>query len=339
MTSLPRSTVVAGLALTLLGQGVALADTSPSDRAAIEARIEALTEELSTLQQQLERSDDQAEPLSREEIAREEIARRRQLERESSRNPFSITTYRSNYLFPLSYTANPNQDAFRDIDADGSPNDLEMKFQFSAKVQLVEGLFDGRGDLYFAYTQRSWWQAYNTDSSSPFRETNYEPELFLSFDNAWDVLGWTNVRNRVAFNHQSNGRSEPLSRSWNRLYLESTFMRGDWAFSIAPHWRVPESENDDDNPDIERYMGYGDVTIARRLGNQELSLLWRGNPSAGNMGTQLDYSWPLFNSGLRAHLQYYYGYGESMIDYDHRNHRLSLGFSLNPLFSGGSVGH
>lgn len=61
----------------------------------------------------------------------------------------------------------------------------------------------------------------------------------------------------------------------------------------------------------------------------------RGNPAEGHLGTQLDYSWPMFGS-IRGHLQYYYGYGESLIDYDQRTNRLSLGFSLNPLFTASS---
>ena len=357
MTPPTRPAALAGAALALLLNGGALQADTPqtgqhlgagqrseagegaAERVALEARIQALNEELESLERELAElpTDEEEEPLAPDLQAALEATERRQLELESRRNPFAITTYRRNYLFPASYTASPNKEAFREISDINGPNDVEVKFQFSAKVNLIEGLFGDTGDLYFAYTQRSWWQAFNTDSSSPFRETNYEPELFMNFDNAWRALGWTNVRNRVALNHLSNGRSDPLSRSWNRVYVESIFQRGDWAFSLAPHWRIPESKSEDDNPDIERYMGYGDITLARRLGNSELSLLWRGNPSAGNMGTQLDYSWPIFDSNIRAHVQYYYGYGESMVDYDHRNHRLSLGFSLNPLFSGGSM--
>ncbi|WP_346299262.1 phospholipase A [Halomonas sp. BM-2019] len=314
-------------------------EESAAERAALEARIRALGAELDALQDELRAlpEPEDAPEIPPDELAAREAVERRQLELESRRNPFAITTYRRNYLFPLSYTTNPNHEAFREISELNGPNDLEVKFQFSAKVNLMEGVFGDTGDLYFAYTQRSWWQAYNTDASSPFRETNYEPEVFMNFDNAWRALGWTNVRNRLALNHQSNGRSDPLSRSWNRVYVESIFQRGDWAFSLAPHWRIPESKSEDDNPDIDRYMGYGDVTVAKRLGEDEVSLLVRGNPSAGNMGTQVDYSWPLFNGNVRGHVQYYYGHGESMIDYDHRNHRLSLGFSLNPLFGGGSL--
>lgn len=306
----------------------------------IEARIRALNTELYQLRQQLQQIDSPEEAAQGvppkqlpEEVALEDLSDRRQWEQESSRNPFSITTHRINYLFPVSYNTNQDANNFREVTDASGPNNNEVKFQFSAKFNLAEDIFGNVGDVYFAYTQRSWWQAYNTDASSPFRETNYEPEVFIDFDNAWSALGWVNTRNRIAFNHQSNGRSDPLSRSWNRVYLESTLQRGDWALTLAPHWRVPESDGDDNNPDIERFVGYGDIRLAKRLqNNHEFAGQLRGNPSTGNYGTQVDYSWPAFN-GVRAHVQYYYGYGESMIDYDNRVHRLSLGFSLNPLFS------
>jgi phospholipase A1/A2 len=310
-----------------------------TDRDAIEARIESLSKELETLQQQLETlPEDPSAPAELDpDPIREEVAERRRLELESTRNPFAITTHRRNYLFPISYNTRPNREAFREISFDDGPRDVEVKFQFSAQINLIEDLFGDAGDFYFGYTQRSWWQAYNTDASSPFRETNYEPEFFVNFDTPWRLFGWTNTRNRLALNHHSNGRGGVLSRSWNRVYLESFFQRGDWAVSAAPHWRIPESQSEDDNPDIDRYMGYGDITVAHRFAeDSEASLMVRGNPSAGNMGTQFDYSWPLFGN-LRGHVQYYYGYGESLIDYDHINHRLSLGISVNPLFTGGAL--
>ncbi|MGM0833116.1 phospholipase A [Halomonas qinghailakensis] len=330
-----RKLLLASL-IVLLGTENAFAES----REEIEARIRALNTELYQLRQQLQHVEEPTAneftfrpQLLPEEEALEDLSDRRQLEQESSRNPFAITTHRTNYLLPVSYNTNQNTENFRSISEDSAPNDVEVKFQFSAKFNLAQDVFGDIGDVYFAYTQRSWWQAYNTDASSPFRETNYEPEIFIDFDNAWSALGWVNTRNRLSFIHQSNGRSDPLSRSWNRVYLESTFQRGDWALSLAPHWRVPESESDDDNPDIDRFVGYGDLRLAKRLNrNHEVAGQLRGNPSAGNYGTQIDYSWPAFNN-VRAHVQYYYGYGESMIDYNNRVHRLSIGFSLNPLFS------
>lgn len=266
----------------------------------------------------------------------ETVVERRLLEAESKYNPLAITTHRRNYLLPLSYTTSPNKETFAYIDGENPPDRLEMLFQFSAKFNLVDDLIFNNGDLYFGYTQRSWWQAYNTASSSPFRETNYEPELFLDFDNNASLLGWTNINNRIGINHQSNGRSDPLSRSWNRVTASTTFVKDNWALTVAPHWRIPESDSEDDNPDIHHYMGYGDVIIGRQMsGGQEATLKWRGNPDKGNMGGQIDYSWPLFGK-VRGHVQYYYGYGDNLIDYNREVHRLGIGFSLNPLYTTGT---
>ena len=265
--------------------------------------------------------------------ANEQAEVRRNLEAETAENPLAITTYRRNYFLPWTYNTNPDEADFRQITSEGEVDNSEIKFQLSFKIKLLDDMFGDNGDLYFAYTQRSWWQAYNSEASAPFRETNYEPEGFVSFDNRWTVLGWTNTINRVGFAHQSNGRSDPLSRSWNRIYAESIFQRGNWAFSVAPHWRIPENDEDDDNPDLENYIGYGDLTVVRAFGDQEVSLMVRGNPGKAHYGGQLDYSFPLFGK-VRGFLQYYQGYGESLIDYDHDVQRFGLGFSINTFLAG-----
>ena len=267
------------------------------------------------------------------ESALEQAQKRREYENESNRNPLAITAYRRNYLLPWTYNTDPNQGAFNAISDDAEADSSEVKFQLSLKINVLDDLFGDNGDLYFAYTQRSWWQAYNSDASAPFRETNYEPEVFVSFDNDLSFLGWTNTLNRIGLAHQSNGRSQPLSRSWNRVYADLLFQRGDWAVSIAPHWRIPESKSNDDNPDLESYVGYGDITVARAFGDQELSVMVRGNPGKHNYGVQLDYSFPLAGK-IRGHVQYYDGYGESLIDYDNDVQRLGIGFSLNAFLAG-----
>ncbi|WP_053070759.1 phospholipase A [Halomonas sp. PR-M31] len=258
---------------------------------------------------------------------------RRELERESSLNPLTLSVYRRNYLLPWTYNTNPNQEDFDSISSNGNADKTEAKFQISLKVSVLHNMFGDNGDLYFAYTQRSWWQAYNAKASSPFRETNHEPEAFVSFDNAYSWFGWTNTQNRVGFAHQSNGQSQPLSRSWNRLYADLLFQRGDWAISVAPHWRIPESSDDDDNPDLENYIGYGDFTLVRTFGDQEISLMVRGNPGKHHYGALLDYTFPLIGK-VRGHVQYFDGYGESLVDYDEDVQRFGLGFSLNTYLAG-----
>lgn len=334
----PFLPMIALLTLALSSSVHAATELSASERQAIEARVQTLETELRDLRQTLAEdasaTEADASPAEREAQNLEtRVDKRRELERESSRNPLAVTTYRRNYLLPWAYNANPDQDRFAEVTDATDADNTEVKYQLSFKVNLIEDLFDDNGDVYFAYTQRSWWQAYNSEASAPFRETNYEPEAFISFDNSMSALGWTNTINRLGFAHQSNGRSDPLSRSWNRVYADMVFQRGEWAVSVAPHWRVPENEEDDDNPDLEDYIGYGDVTLVRAFGDQEVSLLMRGNPGKSHYGAQLDYSFPLFGK-VRGYVQYYHGYGESLIDYDHINRRLGLGFSINTFLAG-----
>lgn len=266
-------------------------------------------------------------------LAQQRAKERVTLENDAEKNPLAITAYKRNYLLPWAYNTNPDASSFAEVTREGEVDKTEVKYQLSLKVALVDDIFGDNGDLFFAYTQRSWWQAYNSDASAPFRETNYEPEAFLQFDNRYELFGWTNTRNRIGFAHQSNGRSDPLSRSWNRVYADMMFQNGDWAIAVTPHWRVPEDEDEDDNPDLYNYIGYGDITVGYTSDQHEITWMVRGNPSKGNYGSQLDYSFPLFGK-VRGYVQYYHGYGESLIDYDHSVNRFGLGFSINTFFAG-----
>jgi len=68
-------------------------------------------------------------------------------------------------------------------------------------MKLVEKAFSSPADLWFGYTQRSFWQAYNTDASSPFGESNYEPELMavlpLNLQGSWAFPLHSNIKGYV----------------------------------------------------------------------------------------------------------------------------------------------
>lgn len=92
-----------------------------------------------------------------------------------------------------------------------------------------------------SYTQKSWWQLSNSKESAPFRETNYEPQLFLGFATDYQFAGWTLRDIEMGYNHDSNGRSDPTSRSWNRLYARLMAQNGNWLVEVKPGmwWATP----------------------------------------------------------------------------------------------------
>lgn len=250
-------------------------------------------------------------------------------EEQATDNAFAITPLRPNYILPVTYNWNVNSEPYRAAGGSDWLQPVEMKFQISLKARLIKDLFGNDGDLYAGYTQLSLWQAYNAKNSSPFRETNYEPELFLTFDTSVKLLGLRNRLLTIGMVHQSNGRAEPMSRSWNRVYLQFILDRGPFCLTLKPWYRIPEDEADDNNPDVDKYLGNGEVRAVYVLGAQEFAALMRSNfrPSGHKGAVEFCWSFPLYGK-TRGYVQYFYGYGESMIDYNAVTNRLGIGFLL-----------
>lgn len=233
---------------------------------------------------------------------------------------FNLYPYKENYLLPFSYDTKKRE----------GRNQVETKFQLSVKKPITHNLFGFNETINLAYTHTSWWQLY--DESSPFRETNYKPEIFVTVP--YGKSDKTSLKGfKFGLLHESNGQKEPESRSWNRLYLESYFQAGN-LFAIPRVWyRLPESEEDDDNPDIDDYMGYGDLTLIYPYKKNTFKLLLRNNLKLNekNKGfAQFDWTFPFFNSkNTFGYIQLSNGYGDSLIDYDKEVSRISFGISLS----------
>lgn len=258
-----------------------------------------------------------------------------ELAKDSKLGLFNLRAYKPVYLFPVFWTSRPNlRPASSRADEPAEEplplDDTEAKFQLSFKTKVAENLFGDNGDLWTAYTQSSRWQVYNGEESRPFRETNYEPEVMLVFRNNYSLLGWRGRLLGMGINHQSNGRADPISRSWNRVVFNIGLDRDDWALTLRPWWRIPDGRNEDENPGIEDYVGRGDATLVRRWKGHEFAVMGRhslrsGEHSRGAM--QFDWGFPITRS-FRGHLQVFDGYGESLIDYNHRATYMGLGISL-----------
>lgn len=252
-------------------------------------------------------------------------------------NSFSLIAHRPSYFLPLAYASNPNNQPFESVNPDPSkPIDfdkMEVKFQISFRVPLKQDFLFKNSDLWFGYTQVSLWQLYDSSNSAPFRETNYEPEIIWSFLTNQSIGKIKLTHFNIAFSHQSNGRSEPLSRSWNRIYIDSIWAHKKWAFSFRPWYRLPESEKDDDNPDIDNYMGHFDFRAGYKEDDHQLSTLIRSSFDEDNPKHyyEIGYSFSI-NRKFRGYAQFLSGYGETLIDYNHRNRRFSIGIMLNDWF-------
>ena len=204
----------------------------------------------------------------------------------------------------------------------------ETKMQVSFKSKIAEDLFKSRADLWFGYTQKSDWQIYNQGRrSAPFRNTDYEPEIFITqpvrsklpFGGRLRMIG-------AGFAHQSNGQSRPESRSWNRVYAMAGMEWG--RLTVIPRvWtRVfDEKGGKNDNPDLADYMGYGDLKLQYRFNDKKnLSATLRYNPRTGYGAAEAAYTFPI-KGKLQGIVRGFHGYGESLIDYNHKQNGIGFG--------------
>jgi len=249
------------------------------------------------------------------------------------RGVFAFRPHYDNYFLLAKYNSDTNNAPFQQTFNDLPPNERKLKhtevaFQLGFKMKMMEDLPYTHSDLWFAYTQQSFWQAYSKRLSSPFRDTNYQPELMFVTPLNWSILG-ANIRFlNLGLAHQSNGRSNLTSRSWNRTYAQFGMETGKVETLFRVWHRLSEPLADDDNPDITNYMGYGDIISSYRWNDQKVSLMLRRNFSTNKGATQLTWSFPL-KEYLNGYVHIFSGYGESLIDYNFYQKSIGLGFLID----------
>ena len=232
---------------------------------------------------------------------------------------------------PFAYNSRVNNQPFAQANGDSDLKDYEVKFQFSIKAQVFDSILKQQGKVFIGYTNRSFWQLYDQDNSGPFRETNHEPEIFADIEQDRYFGDWKLSLLRFGWVHQSNGQSTELSRSWNRIFGQAFLEKNNWAFSIKPWIQVDGDSADEDNPDIVDFMGNFELGVFRNGQNSAASLLIRNNLRSENRGAiEFNLSRELpWNRKLRVLFQYFYGYGESLIDYNAITNRASIGLQLS----------
>ena len=219
----------------------------------------------------------------------------------------------------------------------------ENRIQLSVRTKVAQGLLTQghptlKDSVWFGYSQQSYWQLFTPQISRPFRATDHEPEVMYVYPTTAQLpFGWRWRYSGVGLVHQSNGQSEPLSRSWNRVYM-MTGMELDNRWSVnAKLWkRLSESADSDDNPGISDYVGRGQLSVFWNANKDNtLGATLRSSLSSSGRGSvRLEWMQTLGSglwgskSNLRLHTALFSGYGDSMIDYNRKRTVFSLGLSL-----------
>lgn len=254
-----------------------------------------------------------------------------ELDKTEKKGTFRLISYKPIYLTFGRISSNPNkQPKSENPDYSASEklpyNNTEAKFQLSFKTKVAQDLFWGKGDIWLAYTQKAHWQIYNTKISRAFRELNYEPELIFKYPMRFNFMGGQFKSIGFTLNHQSNGKNLPLSRSWNRIIFHTGFEINNWIITVNPWIRLADDE--DENPDITKYIGNGELNVAYTYNNHQFYTLITHPFSTFKGGSiQLNYIFPI-KGLLRGHMQLFEGYGETMIDYNHKQTTLGIGISF-----------
>ena len=258
------------------------------------------------------------------------IEKRDAQEAATQKHRFLIAFYKPTYIMPFYYTGSPYNSVYQN----NTPNNeslkkTEMKYQISFKVPIWKNAFARPISLYLAYSQRSYWQAYNKRAF--FRETDYEPELFIADEVNFHLFKewYLNFLNAGAV-HQSNGFGNNMERSWNRLYLEAITSSNNWMVRLKPWAVIHDNSLSEHNPNIANYLGYGEIIIGYKYNEQMLSLLTHSLFDCGgkHITAELSWSFPLTHY-LNGYVQIFSGYGQSLIEYNHRTNSAGIGIALS----------
>ncbi|MDF1654151.1 MAG: phospholipase A [Coxiellaceae bacterium] len=245
-------------------------------------------------------------------------------EKKAARSPFGILFYEPTYILPFYYTGSPDTAAYMgDTPENQKIMNSELKAQFSFQIPLWHHMFGKPVSLMASYTQLSYWQVYA--KSQWFRETNYEPQIFLSsnFKKNWLV--------RTGLDHQSNGRGGQLERSWNRVFFSLSLSRGGWLFTAEPWVLIFKADSSDlHNPNIATYLGHERFIVAYQFKNKvELSLEVRNVERLTTNMTEIGAISVPLTKHFSAYLQVFNGYGQSLIEYNHRTTSAGIGIALS----------
>lgn len=225
---------------------------------------------------------------------------------------WGITAHQNNYFLPIAYSSYK-----------GTHKDITSEFSISLKKLIASDIIGLNEDYYFAYTQLSWWDIYA--DSSPFYENNYQPEIYTQIP--VDFYNFNYIR--LGFLHDSNGKGELESRSWNRIY--SSFELDFGKLSLTPRLWLRLPDNKDDNPAIVKYNGIIDLTAYYKLHNGSfIQSIFSNNlrfDKENKSSFELRYL-HYIGDGFYIYLSGFSGYGYELVYYKKYQNRIGIGIAF-----------
>jgi len=237
-----------------------------------------------------------------------------------------IALYEPNYILPFYYTGSPDYSVYpsSEIPGDQTLKKAEFKAQISVYLPLIKNLFYNKNvSVNVAYTQLVYWQLF---TNSPwFRETNYEPSISLRGRIVRNLFG------ELVLDHQSNGRGGGYERSWNRIIGRLEFATPNF-FMRASGWYLllRNIGAQRENPDIAYYLGYDQLILSYRFFQRVVMSVQASNFESGfRRGSVMVTAFFPFTSKVGAFAQFFSGYGQSLIEYNHSTQSFGVGVALN----------
>lgn len=225
---------------------------------------------------------------------------------------WGITAHQNNYFLPIVYSSYK-----------GSHKDITSEFSISLKKLIASDIIGLNENYYFAYTQLSWWDIYA--DSSPFYENNYQPEIYTQIP--VDFYNFNHIR--LGFLHDSNGKGELESRSWNRIY--SSFELDFGKLSLTPRLWLRLPDNKDDNPAIVKYNGIIDLTAYYKLPSGSfIQSIFSNNlrfDKENKSSFELRYL-HYIGDGFYIYLSGFSGYGYELVYYKKYQNRIGIGIAF-----------
>lgn len=237
-----------------------------------------------------------------------------------NKNSDFFIPYKKNYFQPIAYDFASHDD---------SRKDYEAKYQLSFKIPFLEG----DTEIAMGYTQKAYWQVYNNDDTRPFREIAHNPDMFANLKLEEGIfLGLKRVK--FGYEHDSNGKGlYENSLAWNRLFTTGFWQKEKLLIDLKLwYWlKKPAKEDEDDpsgdeTPYIEDYFGYFELHLTYPFEKFRSEITLRNNlDSSENRGAlNLELYGPF--EKYNWYVTYFYGYGESLMDYRDLSNKLGVGF-------------